>query len=271
MEEANMSLIHVEYYSMAPAGQTDFYVALPNDVPDFMGSMNPNYQRPMKTLVLLHGYSGTSSDWVTGSSIRELSTTYNIAVIMPNGRNSFYLDKEMTGEAYATFVGEELLAFARKTFGLSDKAEDTFIGGYSMGGFGALRTGLKYSHNYGKIVALSSALIVNQLKDMTPDMQNPMANYAYYERTFGDLKTAAERDCNPEVLIKEKLAKGEPIPPIYMACGTEDMLVETNKAFDAFLTEHQVAHEYKTSPGMHNWAFWNEYLEPSLRWLLGQE
>ena len=34
---------------------------------------------------------------------------------------------------------------------------------------------------------------VNQLKDMTPDMQNPMANYAYYERTFGDLKTATER------------------------------------------------------------------------------
>ena len=266
-----MSFIHVEYYSNALSGLNEFYAVLPNDVPEFMGAMNPHYQRPMKTLVLLHGYSGAASDWVTGSNIRELASNYNLAVLMPNGRNGFYLDREASGEAYATFVGEEMLAYARKTFGLSDKAEDTFIGGYSMGGFGAIRTGLKYSHNYSKIVALSSALIINQLKTMTPDMQNPIANSAYYATTFGDLQTAHLRDCNPEVLIKEKLANGEPIAPIYMACGSEDMLITPNKEFDAFLNEQGVAHEFHVSPGMHNWTFWNEYLEPSIRWLLEEE
>lgn len=264
-----MSLIHVTYFSAALAGQNEFNLVLPNDVPPFMADMNPHYKRPMKTLVLLHGYNGGTSDWITGSSVQELAVQYNIAVIMPNGRNSFYLDREPTGEQFATFVGDEVLNYARKTFGLSPKAEDTFIGGFSMGGFGALRTGLAFSNNYSKIAALSSALIIHQLKHMTPEDKNPMANFAYYANVFGDLKTAEERDCNPEFLIKQKLAAGEKLPDIFMACGTEDFLIEPNRAFRDFLKENGVAHEYHESAGMHNWKFWNEYLEPAIAWMVG--
>lgn len=264
-----MALLHVEYYSLALAGQADFYAVLPNDVPPFITS--PHHQRPAKTLVLLHGYSGCASDWITGSTIRELAAEYNLAVLMPNGRNSFYLNREPTGEAFATFVGEEILNYARKTFGLSGKAEDTFIGGFSMGGFGALHTGLQYSHNYSKIMALSSALIVPQLKSMTPANQNPMANYAYYQNIFGDLETAQERDCNPEVLVKQKLASREKLPDIFMACGIEDFLIDPNRAFHQFLEANGVPHKFLTSPGIHNWKFWNEYLEPGIQWMLGGE
>ena len=65
-----MSLIHTEFYSRTLAGQSHFYAVLPNDAPPF--PENPNLQRPPKTLILLHGYSGCESDWITGSSIREL-------------------------------------------------------------------------------------------------------------------------------------------------------------------------------------------------------
>lgn len=264
-----MALMNVTYFSQALAGQNEFLLVLPNDVPPFMAEMNPHYQRPMKTLVLLHGYNGGTSDWITGSSIQELAVQYNLAVIMPNGRNSFYLDREPTGEQFAAFVGDEVLNYARKTFGLSAKAEDTFIGGYSMGGFGALRTGLAFSQNYSKIAALSSALIIHQLKGMKPEDQNPMANFAYYANVFGDLQTAEERDCNPEVLVREKLAAGEKLPEIFMACGTEDFLIEPNRAFRDFLKEKGVSHTYHESAGMHNWKFWNEYLEPAIAWMVG--
>lgn len=265
-----MALMHITYFSAALAGQNEFYLALPNDVPPFMAGANPHYQRPMKTLMLLHGYSGGSADWITGSSVQELAVQYNLAVIMPNGRNSFYLNQEATGAQFADFVGEELLSYARKTFQLSDKREDTFIGGYSMGGFGALHTGLAYSHNYSKIAALSSALIIHQLKEMSPEDANPMANYAYYASVFGDLKTAESRDCNPEMLIRQKLENGEPIPEIFMACGSEDMLVETNRVFRDFLKENGIAAQYHESTGVHDWKFWNQYLEPAIQWMLGQ-
>lgn len=264
-----MALIRATYFSSALAGQNTFNLVLPNDVPPFMADANPHYQRPMKTLVLLHGYNGGTDDWVAGSSIQELAVQYNLAVIMPNGRNSFYLDKEATGEKYAAFVGDEVLNYARKTFGLSPKVEDTFIGGFSMGGFGALRTGLAFSHNYSKIAALSSALIIHQLKNMKAEDSSPTANYAYYTSVFGDLQTAEDRDCNPEYLIRQKLAADEKLPQIFLACGTEDFLIEPNRAFRDFLKENGVEHIYHESTGIHNWKFWNEYLEPAIVWMVG--
>ena len=263
-----MALIHVEHFSMALAGQNDFYAAIPNDVPPMMGELNPCYKRPTKTLVLLHGYNGGAGDWVTGSRVRELANDFNLAVIMPDGGNSFYLDRARTGANYATYVGQELPAYVHSCFGLSAAPEDNFIGGYSMGGFGAIRTCLKYPQTYSKLFALSSALIVHQLKEMSPDMDNPMANYAYYSDAFGDPATAESRDCNPEVLIDEKLRSGEALPGIYLACGSEDMLIQPHRAFRAFLEDRGVPHVYHESPGEHNWDFWNQYLKPAIQWLL---
>lgn len=264
-----MALLHITYFSQALSGQNDFYAVLPNDLPPMMlAGPNPAYERPMKTLILLHGHGGAAADWLMGSGIQELAVKYNLAVLMPNGRNSFYLDKEASGEAYGAFVGEELPAYARKTFGLSERAEDTFIGGFSMGGFGALRNGLKYARNFSRIMAFSSALITEEVHGMDPAVGNMVANYAYYAATFGDPKTVLERDANPKFLVRQKLAAGEKLPGIYMACGSEDMLIDANRDFDAFLTEQGVEHIFRVSPGMHDWTFWNTYLEPAIQWML---
>lgn len=264
-----MSLIHTEFYSKTLAGQSHFYAVLPNDAPPF--PENPNLQRPPKTLILLHGYSGCESDWITGSSIRELALAYNLAVLMPAAGNSFYLNREATGERYADFVGQELPEFAEKTFGLDISRENTWIGGLSMGGFGALHTGLQFADRFSKIMALSSALIIHELPNMDPKQGNPTANYAYYNHVFGDLKTAPERSCNPEVLLRQLQEAGKPIPDIFMACGTEDFLYEPNCAFHRFLEECHVPHVYRTAPGVHNWKFWEANLEPAIRWMLGME
>ena len=260
-----MALIHVDYFSQALAGQTDFWAVLPNDVPPMMLGQNPHYGRKPVVLVLLHGYSGNASDWITGSPIRELAGEYNLAVLMPNGRNSFYVDKESTGEKYAQFVGEELLDYAGRAFGLDVSPENCMIGGFSMGGYGALHTGL-ISDRYSRVIALSSALIVNGLAGMPDD--NPIANKAYYRSVFGDLQTAAQTDHNPEVLVKQRKAEGKALPKIFMACGSEDFLIGANNAFDEFLKEQGVAHEYRVTPGIHNWKFWNSCLVPALDWAL---
>ena len=261
-----MALIHVDFYSQMLSGQADFYAVIPNDVPPFMGEQNPHYKRPAKVMVLLHGYSGNAADWVTGSRIRELSQEYNLAVLMPNGRNSFYIDRESTGEKYASYVGQELLAYASRAFGLDISPENCIIGGFSMGGFGAIHTGLQFK-SYGKIIGLSNALIVKHLDTMK---ENPMANLAYYRDIFGDIQKAPESDHNPEVLIKKRLAAGEALPGIFLACGTEDFLIEANNDLDRFLTEQGVPHEYHTAPGIHNWTFWNSQMEPAIKWALGE-
>lgn len=67
----------------------------------------------------------------------EYALERNLNVILPDGENSFYLNQGAAGRRYADYVGRELVAYTRKLFSLSDRREDTCIGGLSMGGFGA--------------------------------------------------------------------------------------------------------------------------------------
>lgn len=127
-----------------------FTAVLPNDgafseygEPDFVTG-------EMKTLYLLHGYTGDETDYLANTCIRELSKKYGIAVIMPDGDNSFYLDHPAEKRYFGKYIGEELVEYTRRLFHLSDKREDTYIGGLSMGGYGAMRNGLKYAHTFSK-------------------------------------------------------------------------------------------------------------------------
>lgn len=58
------------------------------------------------------------------------------------------------------------------------------------------------------------------------------------------------------------------MPGIYMACGTEDFLLKANRTFAEFLRERKVDFVYHESTGIHDFRFWNQYLEPAIRWLV---
>ena len=62
---------------------------------------------------------------------------------------------------YADFIGEEIVDYVRKTFGLAMTPEDTYITGISMGGYGALRTALAHPETFGKVTGQSSAIIIH--------------------------------------------------------------------------------------------------------------
>ena len=256
-----MAYFRIEYYSKALRRTTSFEMMVPNDPREGM----PEPSQPMKTLFLLHGYTGKAGNWVP----EDLPVKYNFAIVMPSAENSFYLDGLSSGHAFQTMVGIELVDYIRNTFGLAKGPKDTFIAGLSMGGFGALHTGLAYPDRFGKIGALSSALIVHEVATMKPGQGNEVANYEFYRECFGDPATAAERDCNPEVLARKLKAEGKTIPGIYMACGTEDFLIENNRAMHRFLEAEGVPHEYHEGPGIHDMVFWTEYIQKIVRWMFG--
>ena len=264
-----MALFQVDFYAKALEKSTTAHVVLPNDGVPEMSSGNEHYKRKIKSLYLLHGYSGSSKDWLLGSNIQELAVKYNMAIIMPSCDNSFYLDGKGTGKAYSQFVGRELVDYIRETFGLSEHKEDTFISGLSMGGFGAIHTGLAFPDTFGKIVGLSSALIIHDIKNIQEDYQDKIADYYYYTCVFGELSKLENSVNNPEYLIRRLKEDNKQVPPVYMACGTEDFLIEGNRAFHKFLLTEGIDVTFIETPGVHNWEFWNRYLEPSIQWLLG--
>ena len=198
-----------------------------------------------------------------------LAKYYNFAIVMPNGENSFYLNGLSTGHAYQTMVGEELVDYVRSTFGLATSAENTCIAGLSMGGFGALHTGLAYPERFGKIGALSSALIVHGIAGMKPGEDNGVANYEYYRECFGDLSVVEESENNPEILVKKLRAQGKKIPKMYLCCGTEDGLMPSNRAFHEFLKEECVNHIWREGPGVHDMRFWSKHIVHVVKWMFG--
>lgn len=261
-----MALINCDYFSMARRGFVSFNAILPLERPP-VADQPPSYTPgPYPTLYLLHGFSGNRNDWIVNTQIAELASRRGWAVIMPDGRNNFYLDIEASLERCGEFVGRELVEVTRSMFPLSHKREETAIGGISMGGYGAVRNGLKYADTFGAILSHSAALITDEVANMREGEGNFMAPYAYYRHTFGDPKALPGSDKDPMQLARERMQDGT-APKLFLACGTEDFLYDPNAAFHAHLDRIGYEHTWWVKPGAHDFAFWNASLPVSLDWL----
>jgi len=172
-----MAVFHIDMMSNALMRHNPITVILPVEAPDAPLFSVKKSDEPLKTIVLLHGFRGNEMDWIYETRIVSLAMIYHVAVIMPAADNSFYLDDAVRGQYYEQFVCKELIDFVRSVFPVSDKREDTTLGGLSMGGFGALYNGLKHSDVFGSIFAFSSALIQAGICGMKPGEKNEVASY----------------------------------------------------------------------------------------------
>lgn len=261
-----MAQVQVNYFSGALMRQVTFNAIVPVDKLTFPGSP-VREKKPYKTLYLLHGIFGNYTDWLAGTRIERWAQENNLVVIMPSGDNSFYVDHADAGAMYGEFIGKELVEMTRDMFPLSDKREDTFIGGLSMGGYGAMRNGLKYSDTFGYIVSLSGKVLIEDMLNAKENTATIIGRRSYYESCFGDLKQVIGSDKDNKALIQKLIAEKRPIPKIFMAIGTEDFLLEDNREFHQFLTDNGVDVDYFEGPGAHEWDFWDRWIKKALDWL----
>ncbi len=103
-----MSIIQVKTRSACMTKPMTFTLFLPNDVPPMMTEGNPCYDRPTKTLVLLHGYTADSFEWLYYSTPDDIAVKYNLAVAVLDCDNAFYLDRPGTGNNMGRYIGEEI-------------------------------------------------------------------------------------------------------------------------------------------------------------------
>ena len=261
-----MAIGTFEFFSDCLKRNTMFRIVLPNEA-----DVAKEEASSMRTLVLLHGYCGCSGDWLWNSPIVDMAQKYHMCVLLPTGENSFYLDGKATGRKYASHVGQELVRYARKTFGLSGRREDTFVGGFSMGGYGAIHTALQFPETFSGAMALSSAMIWKSIGKMKPGEDNGIANYEYYRLMFGESGSSEESNANIEKLVLAIENEKIPMPRLYLACGEQDFLKSVNRDFVEFLKGHEVDFCYHEGEGEHNFVYWNRHLEPGIRWLLKED
>ncbi len=272
-----MAVFQFSFYSTSLSRSTDITAVVPAEAPMFPGM--PENKEPLKLLVLLHGYSGAHYDWLRGTTIEQLATMHHIAIVCPSGENSFYVDDNVRGALYEQYIAKELPAFVRRVFNnISDKREDTFIGGLSMGGYGAIRNGFKHADAFGGILAFSSALITDGISQM-PDEPQPTPpgqgggmgmSPSYFIHTFGKPSKIMGSDVDPKALAKKLVDEGAEKPKLYMACGAEDFLIEPNRDLHKYLTDIGYEHYYVEGHGTHSWEYWGEHIIKSLDWVDGK-
>ena len=263
-----MAIFQAEYYSYATKTHRSFTAVIPLEPEN--GNKTEDYNRgPFPTVYLLHGYTGSRTDYLTQSGIAQWAQRHRCAVFMPDGGNFFYLDCEAMGEDYGRLIGEELVEATRGMFNLSCRREDTVIAGLSMGGFGAIINGLRYPEVFGSVIAMSSALIVEDIISGRIEKEHlPSVPLSYYRTVFGPADQVANSVKDPVFLAKKDLEKGC-FPRLFLSCGTEDFLWRNNLSFHEELEKMGYPHTFWTAPGVHNFDFWNQALPAGLDWCFG--
>ena len=242
-----MARIDVNFFSQTLKRTVEFVVYLPADPLDHEVDFEP----PYRSLYLLHGMMGNRHEWVEKSMLVHYINNKNIAVIMPSGENSMYIDNLDTLELYSHFLGKELVQFTRKILPLSNKKKDTYIAGFSMGGYGALLNGLLYNNTFSKIGSFSAPIFDKER--IESDIKNG--------KPFGiSFKTLYQTN-SKHFDLYELFSESDKGLDIFITCGKEDFLYKNNIKFVNYLEEIDVVYEYKEYEGGHDWTVW----DPSIR------
>lgn len=258
-----MALLHVDFFSDVLGMCMQMDVILPQQTKGQIGMEGAGVLGKIPTLYLLHGMSDDHTIWQRRTSIERYVSDLGIAVIMPTTHIGWYTDMAW-GNRYWTFISKELPEICHSFFAnLSDKREDTYAAGLSMGGYGALKLGLCAAETFGKAASLSGGLDVAAISRSTPEEMKP-----FWEGIFGPLDKIenSSNDLFAEaVRLKES---GKPLPELYMWCGTEDFLYEHNVHMKEHLFELGYDLTYEESPGDHQWKYWDEKIQSVLEWIM---
>ncbi|WP_342437409.1 alpha/beta hydrolase family protein [Paenibacillus sp. FSL L8-0436] len=257
-----MALIECKFYSEVLGLNTSMTVILPQQTTTQIGMSNVKRGDLHPTLFLLHGLSDDDSIWLRRTSIERYVAKLGIAVVMPQVHRSFYTDMASGGN-YWTFISEELPALARSFFPLSAKREDNFVAGLSMGGYGAIKMGLRKPEVFSAAASLSGAL---DMAHHFLNSEDALKKSKEYELIFGKKDIAGTPDDLLWLLQEVDGSKG-PKPLLYQCCGTEDFLYEDNQAFREACSKTSLSLTYEEGPGEHEWGYWDTKIRDVLDWL----
>ncbi len=259
-----MALLHLNFESEYLNGNTDVNIILPDKkrgVPcdEFYGS-----GKKYKVLWLLHGTYGDYTDWVRKSNIELYACEKNLIVVMPSALNSNYANWGcMIGYNMYDYLTDELMPLIYGWLPASDKREDNFIAGLSMGGGGVMVYSLNHPEKFAASAILSSAPSDPSLIDM--DSKEEKAQRAINSaRNAGGLDAYINSYQNTWRLCAEKAKTGE-LPRMFFAIGTKDFGWERYNKFKAYAKQIGLNAEFHEIEGFaHEWRFWDLTIQQAL-------
>ncbi len=256
----------------------------------------------------LHGLSGAESDWVAKGGIDAAADslfnrgTPEMIIVMPDGDDGWYttwtnqldygacadtvhaeapLSYCVRHQRYDDYIAHDVVRFVDSHYRTQADRAHRGIGGLSMGGYGALSLALHFPDVFSAAASHSgvvSPMYVGPQPFVAPpqyateaDIMRPAAAvyWSRYKTYWGtDLERWRTADPAREAELLQR--HGGRMPSIFIDCGTEDALLDQNRALHDELSRLRVRHEYAEWPGAHTWRYWSTHVRESLAWMGGK-
>jgi putative tributyrin esterase len=261
-----MALATLNFESQYLNGTTTVSIILPDKARNVAPSEFYGSGQKYKVLWLLHGTFGDHSDWVRKSMVEIYAREQDLICVMPSGLNSDYAnwDQCMMGYAMFDYLTEELMPLVYNWLPASDRREDNFIAGLSMGGGGTLKYALAHPEKFAAAAVLSSSArnYERLLEDPETLQDKRMANRL---RNYCGKEAFLDSNENTWRLLGEKVGEVD-LPRIYCACGTEDRGYERYLEFKAYAQEIGADITFEEIEGYgHEWRFWDLTIQKALK------
>jgi len=232
--------IHHHFYKSGVVGDhRDYYVYTP---PGY----DPRDKKTYPVLYLLHGYSDDASGWsavgranVILDNLIATGKAKPMLIVMPLGygepkilepNSGAFRDRSITDRNFDKFreaLLTEMIPRVESEYRVDKNRTARAITGLSMGGSESLLTGLNTLDKFAWIGAFSSG-------GFTPE--------------FDEEIPALDAKSNQQIKL------------LWIACGTEDRLIDINRTFRKWLASKNIAHADIETPGMHTWMVWRRNL-----------
>jgi enterochelin esterase-like enzyme len=230
---------HHFYHSKVVGDERDFFVYTP---PGY----DPNARKQYPVLYLLHGFSDDASGWsavgrahVIMDNLIAQRKAKPMLVVMPLGYGApeivvpnfaGFRDPNLRQRNYDRFrdaLLTEVIPSVEKMYRVSKDRNSRAIAGLSMGGAESLMVGLNAPDRFAWVGAFSSGGLSDD-----------------FNATFPHLDSSA----NAQLRL------------LWIACGTDDRLIDNNRRFRAWLQSKGVRHTDVETPGAHTWMVWRRNL-----------
>jgi enterochelin esterase family protein len=212
----------------------------------------PNYARSTDrypVLYLLHGAGGDEAGWTENGRAHLILDNLiadgqlkPLVVVMPYG-NAYPPDSPLAvgddamrrqRSGFERDLIDDLIPFVQAGYRVYSDRDHRAIAGLSLGGAQALGIGLTHTDLFSRVAGFSPAL--------------------------GAVTSAQAGGLDFKALIADSKQVNDRLKLLWVGCGTEDTLFNSNKEFDGLLTAGAVRHTFKVTAGAHTWQVWRRYL-----------
>lgn len=200
-------------------------------------------------LVFLHGRGRHHRSLLEVERCRKQLLAADMWVILPQGEDGWYINSPVQPEARYEDYLSEVIEQAKQRFDLAQSPDRWAIGGWSMGGYGAMRFAVRHPGQFGTVATVVGLLDFPREKTL-PEGQNytvPLARFG------ADLKTW--RAFNPINVITA--LRGKSVLLITADAAFDRTM---NENFSAALIEAKVGHHIITLEGAHTFPVVQESL-----------